>query len=333
MNAKTNKVVRFYETGSADVLTIEDCPVLEPGAGELRIKVDAIGLNRADIMFREGQYLEAPTFPSRLGYEASGTVTMTGPDVSDVSIGDRVSTIPAFSQGKYGVYGESAIVPVHAVARYPENLSVIEGASIWMQYLTAYGGLVEVGNINRGDTVMITAASSSVGLAAIQVAKKIGAKTIAVTRGGDKQPFLLDAGADHVIVTDEQNLVDAAKDITDGHGVDLAFDPIGGAMLPQLADAAAAQGTIIEYGALAPEPTPYPLFAALSKSLTIRGYVLFEITLDPERLRLAKGFVYDGLASGDLKPLIDKTFSLDKIVAAHQYMESNCQKGKIVILV
>ena len=110
------KIVRFHETGAAEVLKLEDLPLTEPGEGEVRLKVEAIGLNRAEVMFRQGQYLQAPTLPSRLGYEAAGTVDALGPGVSGVQIGDRVSTIPSFSMGEYGVYGESAIVPASAAA-------------------------------------------------------------------------------------------------------------------------------------------------------------------------------------------------------------------------
>ena len=117
------KIIRFHELGGADVLKIEDLPLAEPGKGEVRLKVEAIGLNRAEVMFRQGQYLENPELPSRLGYEAAGIVDAVGPDTSGVQIGDRVSTIPVFSMGKYGVYGESAIVPDYAVAFYPDNLS------------------------------------------------------------------------------------------------------------------------------------------------------------------------------------------------------------------
>ena len=106
------KIVRFHETGGADVLKVENLPRTEPGEGEVRLKMDAIGLNRADVMFRQGQYLQHPEPPSRLGYEAAGTVDAVGPGVSGVQKGDRVSTIPSFSMGEYGVYGESAIVPV-----------------------------------------------------------------------------------------------------------------------------------------------------------------------------------------------------------------------------
>ena len=327
------KIIRFHETGGADVLHIEDLPLEQPGEGEVRLKVEAIGLNRAEIMFREGQYLEAPELPSRLGYEAAGIVDAVGPGVSDIQIGDRVSTIPGFSMGKFGVYGESAIVPASAVASYPENLSAVEGTSIWMQFLTAYGALIEFGKLSKDDTVLITAASSSVGLAAIQIANAVGAKTIAVTRGAGKKQFLLDEGADYVIVTDEEDLAEAVKEITSDNGANIIFDPVGGPILEKLVDAAATGAIIFEYGALSTDPTPFPLFAVLSKSITVRGYTLFEIISDPQKIARGKSYVYDGLQSGALKPIIDSTFTLDSITEAHQYMESNQQKGKIVVTV
>ena len=155
---------------------------------------------------------------------------------------------------------------------------------------------------------------------------------IATTRGAGKKQALLAAGADHVIVTDEENLAERVMQITDGNGANIVFDPVAGPTLTKLAQAAARGGTIFVYGALAPAPTPYPLFEALGKGLSIQGYTLFEITGDPERMARAKHFVYDGLAAGDLKPIVARTFSLDEIVEAHQYMESNQQIGKIVVL-
>ena len=326
------KQVVFYEIGDADVLKIEDRPLAEPGQGEVRIKVEAIGLNRAEVMFRRGQYLEQPGSPSKLGYEAAGIVDALGPGVDGLSIGDRVSTIPAFSMGQYGVYGESAIVPAHAVAAYPENLSAAEGASIWMQYMTAYGALVDYGQLKAGDVVLIPAASSSVGLAAIQITRAVKATAIATTRGSSKKQALLDAGADHVIVTDEENLPERVMAITDGEGANIGFDPVAGPMLTQLAQATAQGGTIFVYGALSPQPTPYPLMEALGKGLSLQGYTLFEITGDSARMARAKQFVYDGLAAGKLKPIVARTFSLEDIVEAHRFMESNQQIGKIVVL-
>ena len=327
------KIVRFHETGGADVLKIEDLPLTEPGEGEVRLKVEAIGLNRAEVMFRQGQYLETPKLPSRLGYEAAGIVDAVGVGVSDIQIGDRVSTIPSFSIGQYGVYGESAIVPAYAVARYPDTLSVIEGTAIWMQYLTAFGALVEYGHLKKEDSVLITAASSSVGLAAIQITKSAGALAIATTRGADKKQFLLDAGANHVIVTDEENLAKSVMTITSGHGANIIFDPVGGPLLESLADAAAPGAMIFEYGALSTAPTTFPLFSALAKGLTVRGYTLFEIVKDPGKLARGKQYIYDGLQTGALQPIIDSTFPLDAIADAHRYMESNQQKGKIVVTI
>ncbi len=327
------KIIRFHETGSAEVLKIEDLPLTEPGEGEVRLQVEAIGLNRAEVMFRMGQYLEAPELPSRLGYEAAGIVAAVGPGVSGIHRGDRVSTIPSFSMGTYGVYGESAIVPAHAVANYPDNLSPAEGASIWMQYLTAYGALVDIGQVKQGDAVVITAASSSVGLAAIQITKAAGALAIATTRGADKKQYLLDAGADQVIVTDEDDLVEKVMAGTSGEGADLIFDPVAGPFLETLADAAAPGATLFVYGALFPAPTAFPLLAALKKGLIIRGYTLFEIVMDADRFARAKQYVYAGLESGALTPIIDRTFPLEAIVDAHLYMESNQQKGKIVVTV
>ena len=326
------KQVLFHETGDADVLQIEDQPLVEPGEGEVRIKVEAIGLNRAEVMFRRGQYLEQPSFPSKLGYEASGVIDALGSGVEGLSIGDRVSTIPAFSMVQYGVYGESAIVPAHAVAAYPEKLSPAEATSIWMQYMTAYGAIVDYGQLKAGVVVLIPAASSSVGLASIQIVKAANAMAIATTRGSSKKQALLDAGADHVIVTDEENLPERVMAITGGRGANIVFDPVAGPTLTALAQAAAMGGTIFVYGALATAPTPYPLMEALGKGLSIQGYTLFEITGDPERMARAKQFVYDGLAAGDLTPIVARTFSLDDIVEAHLFMESNQQIGKIVVL-
>ena len=327
------KIVRFHKTGEADVLKLDDLPLVEPGKGEVRLKVEAIGLNRAEIMFRKGQYLEPPQLPSRLGYEASGFIDAVGPEVTDFQVGDRVSTIPSFPMGQYGVYGESAIVPAYAAAKYPEILSAIEGAAIWMQYMTAYGALIHYGNIQKGDATLITAASSSVGLAAIQIVKATGGVAIATTRGTDKKSFLLKAGADHVIVTDDEDLVKRGMTLTSGKGARLIFDPVGGPLLEQLAAVAAHGGIIFEYGALSPNPTPFPLFTALAKGLTVRGYTLFEIVKNPETLKEGKEYIYKGLESGSLKPIIDRTFPLEDIVEAHRYMKSNQQKGKIVVTV
>ncbi|MBW4039596.1 MAG: zinc-dependent alcohol dehydrogenase family protein [Acidobacteria bacterium] len=329
----TAKVVRFHTTGEAEVLQLEELPVPEPAAGEVRIRVKAIGLNRAEVMFRKGQYLVQPKLPSMLGYEASGTVEAVGPGVDGAWMGKIVSTVPAFPADQYGVYGEAVVVPVGAIAEYPKKLSFEEGTSIWMQYLTAYGALIEQGKLTKGEFVLITAASSSVGIAAIEIVKAEGAVSIATTRTAQKKAELLALGADHVIVTDEDDLVARVQEITGGKGVRIAFDPVAGKGLEAIAAAMAVSGTIFEYGALAAEATPYPLFAALSEHLTIKGYTLFEVVAEPESFARGKKYVFDHLESGAFKPKVDKVFALDEIVAAHTYMESNAQIGKIVVTV
>ncbi len=327
------RVVRFHETGGPEVLKIEEMDVPPPGKGEVQVRVKAIGLNRAEAMFRLGQYLEPPSLPARNGYEAAGTVSAIGPDVQGFAVGDPVSTIPAFSLNQYGMYADVANAPVHAVAHHPASLSWEQAASIWMQYLTAYGALIDIAGLTKGDAVVIPAASSSVGLAAIQIANRVGATPIALTRGNSKRQAILDAGAAHVIATEEQDLVAEIRKITGGKGARVVFDPVGGPTFAKLAEATAHLGTLFLYGALSPEPISLPPMAVLSQWLTMRGYVLMEITGDPARLEKGKQFVNEGLADGSLKPIIAKTFPLDQIVEAHRFMESNQQVGKIVVTV
>jgi NADPH:quinone reductase len=327
------RVVRFHKTGGPEVLQVEEVAVPFPGKNEVQISIKALGLNRAESMFRSGQYLENPKLPARLGYEAAGTVAAIGPGVQGFKVGDAVSTIPSFSLNDYGLYGELANAPVHAVTHHPKSLSWEEAAAVWMQYVTAYGALIDIGKLTKGDTILIPAASSSVGLAAIQIANKVGAVSVAMTRGQSKRKALLDAGAAHVIASDEQDLVKEVLRITGGKGARVVFDPVGGPTVNKLVQATAQLGTVFLYGALSTEPTPLPLFDLLAKWATIRGYVMMEITSDPQRLERAKKFINEGLADGSFKPLIAKTFPLDQIVEAHRYLESNQQVGKVVVTV
>jgi NADPH:quinone reductase-like Zn-dependent oxidoreductase len=327
------RIVRFHQTGGPEVLKIEPVDVPSPKASEVRIAVKAFGLNRAEAMFRSGHYLEEPKFPARLGYEAAGTVEAIGDGVTGLNVGDSVSTIPAFSMNQYGVYGDTAVLPAFAVAKHPPSLSWSEAAATWMQFGTAYGALIEVAGLRAGETVLIPAASSSVGIAAIQISRMIGAAPVALTRRSSKRKSLLELGAAHVVATEEEDLVAEVRKVTGGKGARVAFDPVGGPTIAKLAAAMSQYGMLIEYGALSTEPTPLPLFDLLGKSLTIRGYVLFEITGDRERLERMKKFIVDGLSAGKLKPVIAKTFTLDQIVEAHRYLESNQQIGKIVVMV
>jgi NADPH:quinone reductase-like Zn-dependent oxidoreductase len=327
------KVVRFHETGGPEVLKIEELDVSPPGQGEIQIRIHALGLNRAESMFRRGQYLEDPKLPARLGYEAAGTVSVIGPGVQGFKVGDAVSTIPGFSLNAYGLYGDLANAPAHAVTHYPASLSWVEAAAVWMQYMTAYGALIDIAGLANGDSIVIPAASSSVGLAAIQIANKVGAVPIALTRGSSKRQALLDAGAAHVIATDEQDLVKEILGLTGGKGARVVFDPVGGPTVTKLVQATAQLGIVFIYGALSPEPIPLRPLDLMAKWTTIRGYVMMEIISDPKRLERGKTFINGGLADGSFKPIIAKTFPLEQIVEAHRYLESNQQIGKVVVTV
>jgi NADPH:quinone reductase-like Zn-dependent oxidoreductase len=327
------KIVRFHRIGGPENLKLEEAPSRGPGKCEVKLRVRAVGLNRAEAGYMRGLYLEQPELPSRIGYEAAGVVEAVGAGVDANWIGKRVATVPGYSMNRYGVLGEEAIVPADSLAEYPKRLSPIEAAAIWMQYLTAYGALVTFGDVHAGDFVVVTAASSGVGLAAIQIVKAEGATAIATTRTGKKREELLSLGADHVIATEEEDLVARVKELTGGKGARVIFDAISGPIVEKLAAAAAPGGIIFEYGFLSMQPTPFPLAIALPKGLSIRGYIVGEISRNAVRLQTAKQYIFDRLQDGRFQPKIAKTFSLEQASEAYEYLESNAQVGKIVIVI
>ncbi|MCP2341970.1 zinc-dependent alcohol dehydrogenase family protein [Actinomadura rupiterrae] len=328
------RTVLFDELGGPEVMRLADVPVGEPGPGEVRIRVGAIGLNRAEALFRSGVYIEpVKAFPARLGYEAAGVVEAVGEGVQGLDVGDAISTMPAFSQNDYGVYAERTIVPAHAVLHRPDHVSAIQGAAVWMPYVTAYGALVEVGGMRPGDTVVLNAASSSVALAALQVAERTGATAIALTRGEAKKDALLKLGAEHVIVTETEDVVERVRELTDGRGAQFVFDGVAGPGVLELAKVIAPDGMLLEYGMLSGEPTPYPGFTLGMPALNMRTYTMHETSRDPERMRRAVAYVTSGLRSGAFRPVVDRTFDLEDVVEAHRYMASNQQIGKIVLTV
>lgn len=336
---QTAKVVRFKALGGPEVLEIEDLPLPMPGAGEVRLSVQAMGLNRAEVMFRTGNYLEQPEFPSRIGVEAAGIVDAVGPEVTNVRIGDKVSIASGQSIGRYGTYGESALALAASVVKHPDNITAAEAASAWTQYLTAYFAFVDLAALKPGQSVLITAATGGAGLGAIQMAKLLGATTIATTRAQAKKDALAQAGADHVIVTGKENLVARVKEITGGKGADIIFDPVAGNALPTLAEAVAWGGQIVLYGALGGLDTPYPLWTGFARNFSLRTYMIYNycglatigLPRNEEAFKRAVTFINDNLAGGKLRPVIAKIFPLSEIREAHRYMESNQQLGKIVV--
>ncbi|TXS23595.1 zinc-dependent alcohol dehydrogenase family protein [Streptomyces sp. gb1(2016)] len=324
------RVVVFDRTGAPDVLHLVDEPLDEPGTGEVRIRIEAAGVNWLDQMMRAGHYPGPVRLPhARLGCEGTGTVDAVGPGVEGIAAGDAViiTAVPAMDLN--GTYAEYTTVPAASVVPRPAGLDATAAAALWVAYSTAYGALVEKAATRPGDHVLITAASSAVGLAAIQVARQLGAVPLAVTRSGAKKDALLAAGAEAVIATDRDDVSEAAHRHTGGAGADIILDTVMGPGLADLSKAAKPGGTLVTAGWLDPRPASFPM----NWPLTIIGYASFEHTLDPTVVRRIAAFLEAGLRTGALRPTVDRVFGLDDIVAAHAYLEEGRQVGKIVVTV
>jgi NADPH:quinone reductase-like Zn-dependent oxidoreductase len=328
-----SRTIKFAKAGGPEVLEIVETQVPAPAASELRIKVKAIGINRAESMWRNDAYIEPVKFPAGLGYEAAGIVEAVGKDVKGFSPGDAVNVIPCFSMNEYTTYGELIIAPAYAVVKHPKSLSFAEAASIWMMFMTPYGALVEDAKVANGDFVIIPAASSSVGLAAIQITNYLGATAIALTRTSEKRRQLLEAGAGHVIATEDLDLVSEVRRITDGKGARVAFDPVGGPNFPKLISALSFQGVAYIYGALSEGITPLPVLDMIAKMITIKAHNIWLTSGDKARQKAAVDFILKGVDSGAFKPIIDRVFSFEEMIEVHRYLETNAQFGKIVVTV
>jgi NADPH:quinone reductase-like Zn-dependent oxidoreductase len=323
--------VRFHKTGGPEVLQIDEVPTPEPKAGEVRISVRALGLNRAESMYRTGRYVIEPTFPATMGYEASGVIDAVGPEVSGLSVGDSVAVIPAFMFDQYGLYGDLVIAPARAVVKNPAGVSWEVAAATWMPFTTAWGALVDLAHLCKGDFVVLSAASSSVGLAAMQIADSVGATPIAITRKGEKVDALRQAGFAHVLQTGLDDITAEIMRITGGAGARVVFDPVGGPDFENIVKATCKDAIVFIYGALSHDTTPVPVLHVLGKHTTIRGYEFIEVTANDEKLARAKAFITEGLSAGKFSPQIAKTFPFDEIVEATRFLESNAQFGKIVV--
>jgi len=327
------RVVKFHEFGDADVLKIEDVNVPAPASDEVQIAVKAIGLNRAEVRFRQSAYIQRAQLPSKLGYEAAGIVQAVGSDASEFAISDVVSVIPTEDMARWGTYGELINIPARHVVKHPPNLTFEQAAASWMMYITAWGALIEQAKLKGNDFVIVSAASSSVGTAAFQIAHAVGAKVIATTRTNAKAQALRDAGADFVIATEEEDLVARVMEITNNQGARVAFDPIGGPNIAILAGAMAKRGILLSYGALNRDSGSFPQFPVVAKSLTVKSYLYTEIVDNDDTLERAKAFILPRLESGELSPLISRVFLFDEIQNATRFLESNEQIGKIVVTV
>ncbi|MEV0439247.1 zinc-dependent alcohol dehydrogenase family protein [Streptomyces spectabilis] len=326
----TARTVLFDETGGPEVLRVHDLKLPAPRPGEVRLKVEALGLNRAEALLRSGAYYYPPTLPgSRNGYEAAGIVEAVGGGVTDLAPGDPVLVAADFHLSTHGVYADRVVLPETVVVRRPAAVHPVTAAAAWLTYSTAYGALQVVAGMRPGDHVLITGASSGVGTAAIQVVRRAGAVPIATTRTEAKRQRLLDLGAAHVVVTDgEKDVAKESRRLTSGRGVEIVLDAIGGPGFQELGGAVAPGGTLVSYGWLDLRPTVLPMHWPL----TVHGYANLAAFPTPEDRRRAAGYLFSGLADGSLRPEIAEVFDgLDRMPEAHRLMESNTHTGKIVV--
>ncbi|GLR53538.1 zinc-dependent alcohol dehydrogenase family protein [Shinella yambaruensis] len=327
------RIIQFSEIGGPEVLQFVEIDTPVPNDDEVLIRVKALGLNRAESMYRRNNYIIEAVLPGLLGTEAAGIVEAVGKNVTHVKVGDRVNTVPAFSMGDFAIYGEVIAMPGYTVIKQPDGLSFEEAASLWVMFLTPYGALIEDAKIQPGEPVLISAASSSTGIAAIQLANLAGAIPIALTRTSAKRQRLLDAGAKHVIPFAEVDLVEEVKRITDGKGVRVTFDPVGGELLPKLMQVMPWQGILYIYGALEGDTTIIPVLTQIGQMVTIKGWMPADIVYNRDRLQVAVDYITAALSEGKLSPVIDRIFPFDEMVEAHRYLESAQQFGKIVVKV
>ncbi|WP_164850005.1 zinc-binding dehydrogenase [Mucilaginibacter limnophilus] len=223
------------------------------------------------------------------------------------------------------------LAPAYAVEKITDNLSFQKAAALWSTYLTAYGLLIDQANAQTGQFVLINAASSAVGISAIQIANAAGAIPIAISTSAAKRAALLEAGASYVIVSSEQDIAEEVNRITHHKGANIILDAVGGPAFSGLLAAAALKARILIYGTLSPEPATINTWEILKKNVQISGFTVADVNFDPSRLQAAKTFIYEGLASGKLNPVIAGSFTLDAIADAHRFLESNKQVEKVII--
>ncbi|MFD2230536.1 zinc-dependent alcohol dehydrogenase family protein [Alkalimarinus sediminis] len=338
------RALTFKQLGPIEAIELSQIPLQRPGKGQVRIKLTSAGLNRADTLFPEGRYFFKPAFTSaysqnttaealfcRLGFEGAGIIDEVGEQV-DYQVGDRVAITPlaldVCQQGcfaEYGIYEASSLIPT------PEALSDQEAAAIWMQYLTAWGGLVLDGNLQAGQSVVITAASSSVGIAAIQIGNMLGATTIATTTNVDKVQQLKQLGAQYVINMKSDDYVEQIKAITNDKGTDLVFDAVAGPDIRYLVQGSSRGGKIIIQGMLDRRPMEIHPGVLMKRLLTITGFTLDKLIENKEQLQKAIDQITNGINQQQLTPVIAQMFKLDQFNEAFALLKSNKHTGKIVI--
>ncbi|TNC80380.1 MAG: NADPH:quinone reductase [Oleiphilus sp.] len=332
---KNNRVLRLSQISPEIVLTLHNETVPVPKGDEVLVRLCSIGLNRADLLYQQQRYFEKPRLDSRLGFEGAGIVEEAGPNAL-FEPGDRVGICPmaidVHTQGclaDYGIYRSDQLIPT------PASIDDAHSGALWMALLTAWGGLCDAGALQAKETVLITAASSAVGIACIQLAKAIGARVIATSSSEEKCAFLLETGADDVLVQprDQQALPEFETQLLSlaPEGIDLSFDAVTGPGFRALIRAARRGGRIVVHGYLDRRPMDVHPGVLMKRLLTLKGYTLDATLSRPEQKAKAIAYLGNLLEQGLARPMIARTFSLEEAAKAFEFLASNQQLGKVLI--
>jgi len=315
--------------GGPEVLRITEVPDPTPGPDEVLVDVAATALNRADILQRKGFYPNPfPTEHDIPGMEFSGTVAAVGSRVTAWRVGDEVMGIVAG-----GAYAERLVIHERQAMRIPGDVALVDAAAIPEVFITAWDGLVVQGGLTSGRWALVHAIASGVGTAAIQICHSVGARVMG-TCSTSKIEQVRALGADVVVDYTKEDFVEQAQRMTDGRGVDVILDPVGGDYLDRNVASLALKGRVIQIGLMAGVGS-FNLGALLPKRASLIGSVLRARPLE-EKVAISQRFAAEMLPlfdSGDMKPIVDRRYSLAEIAEAHAYLESNANVGKVVVSV
>ena len=315
--------------GEAEVLELVEKPDPILKKGHVRVRVLATALNRADLLQRRGFYPPPQGESDILGLEMAGEVIELGEGVNEWSLGDRVcALLPG------GGYAEQVVVPAGMLAKVPNHLSAVEAAAIPEVFLTAYSNLVWLGGIKSHDEVLIHAGASGVGTSAIQLVKALGGRSYVTVGSKEKLDFCLQLGAKDGVNYKESSFLEYVAKWTSGNGVNIIMDFIGAPYLEDNLKSLAIEGRLIVIGTMGgADAIHLPMGLLLGRRLQILGTALRSRSLT-QKMALTKEFWQFAtplFEKGELKPVIDKVFPIHEVAAAHRYMESNQNIGKIVL--
>ncbi len=318
--------IRIHETGDADKLRADDLPVPSPGAGEVRFRVEAAGLNFIDTYKRSGLY--PMTLPFVVGQEAAGVVTAVGAGVADFRVGDRVATVSAS-----GAYAQEVIAPAAQLVRVPAGVESKVAAAVLLQGMTAHYLACDTWPLKPGDTALVHAAAGGTGLLLTQIAKLRGARVLATVGNDEKAALAREAGADAVCVYTRENFADAARVFTGGRGVDVVYDGVGKATFEGSLNSLRPRGMLVSFGNASGAVPPFaPLLLSQKGSLYFTRPTLAHYTLTAAELIARASDLFKWIAAGSLRVRIGATFPLAQAADAHRALEGRATTGKVLLL-